>query len=143
MFWFYAIATNNLEKKSQSANSVRFLLIICHKFVWNTSDTSWYATYLKSPHRHLLPREDYLPPPDPLVQADTLSVDAEARESSTDGLIDDVINLTIDDSIWVERAKNMALLVIYTIFCPLHTSEPLTWEEPLSICKLAGGGRLA
>ena len=83
--------------------------------MWNTSDTSWEATYRKSPHRHLLPREDYLPPPDPLVQADTLSVDAEARESSTDGLIDDVINLTIDDSIWVERAKNMALLVIYHI----------------------------
>ena len=36
-------------------------------------EKSWNATYLQSPNRHLLPREDYLPTSDLLVQADTIS----------------------------------------------------------------------
>ena len=72
------------------------------------------------PHRHLLPREDYLPDPDPLVKADQLAVNIEAKEASMDGFIHNKITITIDDPCWAERAKNAALLVIHTIFRPLQ-----------------------
>ena len=52
---------------------------------------------LQSPHRHLLPRQDYLPPSDPLVKADQLAVNIEAKEALTDGLIDEIITITIDE----------------------------------------------
>ena len=38
------------------------------------TDTPWQATDLQSPHRHLLPREDYLPVSDLLVKAYQLAV---------------------------------------------------------------------
>ena len=60
-------------------------------------DTPWYATNLQLLHRHLLTREDYLPDSEPLVKADQLAVDIEAREVSTDGFIDDIITIIIDD----------------------------------------------
>ena len=43
------------------------------------ADTSWDATNLQSPHQHLLPREDYLPSSYPLVKADQLTVNIEAK----------------------------------------------------------------
>ena len=55
-----------------------------------------------------------------------------------DGFINDIIAITIDDLFWVERAKNVALLVIHTIFRPLHSSELLKRDDPLSIRKLSG-----
>ena len=59
-----------------------------------------------------------------------------------DIFINDIITLIIDDSTWVEQAKTVALLLIHTIFRTLQTLEPLTWDEPLSLHKLAGEGRL-
>ena len=41
--------------------------------------TSWDTIDLQSPYIHLLSKEVYLPPSDPLVQADTLEVDIEAK----------------------------------------------------------------
>ena len=65
------------------------------------TDASWYSMNLQSPHRHLLPRQDYLPPSDPLVKADQLAVNIEAKEALMDGLIDEIITITIDDPCWV------------------------------------------
>ena len=48
-----------------------------------------------------------------------------------DGLIDEIITITIDEPIWVERAKNTALLVTHTIFRLLKFSEPLKRDDPL------------
>ena len=79
-------------------------------------DISWETTDLKSTHRHLIPREDYLPPSDPPVQEYKLAVDVEARKKPMDGLINYITPLNIDDSTWVERSKTAALLVIHTIF---------------------------
>ena len=42
-----------------------------------------------------------------------------------DGFFNKIINTTIDDPSWLERAKNLALLVIHTMFRPLHSDEPL------------------
>ena len=39
-----------------------------------------------------------------------------------DGLIGEIITVTIDDPSWVERAKKLALLVIHTIFRPIQSS---------------------
>ena len=88
-------------------------------------ETSWYATNLQLPRRHLLPREDYLTASDPLFKADQLSVNIKAKEASMDGFIDDIITITIDDPCWVERAKNAALLIIQTIFRPQYSDKPL------------------
>ena len=60
-------------------------------------DVSWYTTNLQSPHKHLLPREDYIYPSDPLVQAYQLSVNTESKEASMDGFIDYIITITIDN----------------------------------------------
>ena len=51
-----------------------------------------------------------------------------------------IIAITIDDTNWVERARDAALLVIHTIFRPLQYPEPLKMEDPLSLRKLAGEG---
>ena len=60
-----------------------------------------------------------------------------------DVFIDKIITITIDDPRYVERAKNAALLVIHTKFRPLHPSEPLKRDEPLSLHKISGEGQLA
>ena len=69
------------------------------------ADTSWDATDLKSPHRHLLPREDYMPDSDPLVKVYQLTVNIKAKEVSMDVFIDKIITITIDDPCWVEREE--------------------------------------
>ena len=60
-------------------------------------DTSWYATDLQLPHRHLLPGEYYLPTSDMLVQVETQATGAEEKEYSMDELINNIITLTIND----------------------------------------------
>ena len=60
-----------------------------------------------------------------------------------DGFIDEITTITIANPCWVERAKNVSLLVIHTIFRPLHPYEPLKQDDPLSLRKLAGEGQLA
>ena len=101
------------------------------------ADTSWDTTNLHSPHRHLLPRKDYLLTSDPLLKADFLTVNIEAKDSSIDGFIDDILTITIDDQWCVERAKNAALLIIHTIFRPRQSDETLKRDDPLSLRKLA------
>ena len=59
------------------------------------TDTSWEATVLQLTHRHLIPREDYLPASDPPVNADQMTVNIEAKEAPMDGFIDDIITITI------------------------------------------------
>ena len=55
--------------------------------------------------------------------------------------IDDIIKITIDDPLWVERAKKADLLLaIHTIFRPIQYSEPLKQDEPLPLHKIAGEG---
>ena len=54
-----------------------------------------------------------------------MKVKIEAKEASMDGFVDDIITINIDNPYWVERAKNLALLVIHTMFRPLHSDEPL------------------
>ena len=67
----------------------------------------------------------------PLVQADTLAVDIKAKEDSTHVFIDDIITITVDNLSWVKRTKNVALLVLHTIFRVLNPSEPLKLDVPL------------
>ena len=58
------------------------------------------------------------------------------------GFINYIITITVDDKHWIYRAKSAALLVIHTLFRPLHQSEPLKRYYPLSWRKLAGEGKL-
>ena len=58
------------------------------------------------------------------------------------GLINNIITINIDDSNWEERAKKSALLIIHTMFRLLQSPEPMKWDDPLSLCKLAGEGKL-
>ena len=60
-----------------------------------------------------------------------------------DGFIDDIITITVNDDHWIDRAKSAALLVIHTLFRPLQSSEPLKRDDPLSLMKLAGEGKLS
>ena len=59
------------------------------------------------------------------------------------GFINDIITITVDNEHWIDRAKSAALLVIHTLFRPLHPSEPLKRDYPLSLWKLTGEGQLA
>ena len=72
-----------------------------------------------------------------------MAVDIEAKEASMDVFIHDIIAITIDDPSWVESSKSSELLVIHTVFRPLHSSKILKQDYPLSLCKLPGEGRLA
>ena len=42
-------------------------------------ETSWYETDIQSPHRELLPGEEYIPTSEPLVHAYTLAVEAKEK----------------------------------------------------------------
>ena len=46
------------------------------------------------------------------------------NEASMNGFVDEIIGIVIDDPFWVERAKNVALLVIHAIFRPLYSDDP-------------------
>ena len=67
----------------------------------------------------------------------------EEHDDSMVELIDEIITITIDNPHWVERAKNTALLIIYTIFRPRKSEKPLKQHDPLSLRKIAGEGKLA
>ena len=60
-----------------------------------------------------------------------------------DGFIDEIINILVDDKHWIDCAKNAALLVIHTLLRPIHPSEPLERDDPLSLRKPVGEGQLA
>ena len=55
-------ATPALEEDTTISDSEIYLGNDLH------ADASWYAMNLQSPHRHLLPREDYLPASDLIVK---------------------------------------------------------------------------
>ena len=57
-----------------------------------------------------------------------------------DGFINGIIELTIDQPTWMKWAKNTALIVIHTMFYPLHTSDSLNIDNILSLHKLEGEG---
>ena len=65
------------------------------------------------------------------------------KEASMDGFIDEIITITIDGPWWVERTKNVDLLIIHTIFRPRQSNKPLKWYDPLSLRKLAGEVQLS
>ena len=65
-------------------------------------DMSWETIDLQSPNRQLIPGEDFLLSSDLLVPADKLLVYTKAKESSMDGLIEDINYLIIDDLTWAE-----------------------------------------
>ena len=106
-------------------------------------DQYWDTNDLNSTHRSLLPLEEKQQSASHMAKSDPLSVDITATEASMDGFIDDIITITVDDDHWIDRAKSAALLVIHTLFRPLHPSEPLKRDAPLSLRKLAGEGQLA
>ena len=60
-----------------------------------------------------------------------------------EGFIDDIITITVDDKHWIDSAKSAALLVLHTLFQPLQPSEPLKRDDPLSLRKLAGEGKIS
>ena len=78
-----------------------------------------------------------------LEKPDALSVEIIATEASMDGFIDDIITITVNDKHWIDRVKSAALLVIHKLFRPLHPSEHLKQDDPLSLRKLTGEGQLA
>ena len=65
------------------------------------ADTSRDVANLQSSHRHLLQREDYLLASEPLFKAYQLTVNIKIKETSMDGFIDDIINITIEYPCWV------------------------------------------
>ena len=102
-------------------------------------DKSWDTDDLKSPHIYLLPQEDKQHPTSNFETADPLSLDITATEASMDGFIDDIITITVDYKHWIDRTKSEALLVIHTLFRPLHPSESLKQYDPIYLRKLVGG----
>ena len=62
-----------------------------------------------------------------MTKADPIAADIIATEASMDGFI----TITVNDDNWIDRAKSAALLVIHTLFRPLHPSEPLKRDDPL------------
>ena len=59
-----------------------------------------------------------------------------------DGLIYDIIAITIDNPCWVEITNNAALLIIHIIFRPRHSNKPLKRDYPLSLRKIVGEGQI-
>ena len=72
--------------------------------------------------------------------SDKIIVEIEAIEKSMDGLVDEIITLTIDGQTWIEKSKNSVFLFIHTIFWILQALYPLTRDNPLTLKTLWGGG---
>ena len=66
-----------------------------------------------------------------------------ATEASIDGVINDIITITVYDDHWIDHAKSASILAIHTLFRPLQPSEPLKRDNALSLRKLAEEGKLA
>ena len=58
-------------------------------------DMPWDVSELQLPHRHLIPKQEYLLYPMPLVLVYKVSVYIEAHEFSTGRYIDNIITLTV------------------------------------------------
>ena len=106
-------------------------------------DKSWDTNDLNLPHRSLLPPEKKQKSATHLAKADPLAVEIIATEASMNGFINDIITITVNADHWIDRAKSAALLVIHTLFRPLHPSGPLKRDDPLSLRELAVEGQLA
>ena len=85
-------------------------------------DESWDTDDLNSPHRSLLTQDEKQQSSSHLETADPLAVEIPSTEASMDGLINDIITITVDVEHWIDRAKSAALLVIHTLFRPLQPS---------------------
>ena len=60
-----------------------------------------------------------------------------------DGFNYEIITVTVHDKHCINRAKSEALLVIHTIFRPLHPPEPRKRDDPLSLRKMLGEVHIA
>ena len=100
---------------------------------------SWDTIDINSPHRNLLPEDDKQQSADHLAKADSLEVNIDAKEASMDGFINDIITITVDNNYGIECAKRTALFFIHTPLRPLQEYEPLEYNDPLSLRKLAEG----
>ena len=83
-------------------------------------DESWDTYEPKSPHQFLLPQEEKQKSASHLETADPLAVDITSTESSMDGFVNDIITITVDEKHCIDCEKSAALLVIHTLFRPLH-----------------------
>ena len=87
---------------------------------------------------YLLPQEDKQQSTSHFATEDPLELDITATEVSIDGFIDGIVTITVDYKHWIYCARSAALLVIHTLFRPLHPSESLKQYDPISLRKLAG-----
>ena len=62
--------------------------------------------------------------------------------AKTDGFIDNLITIALDEDNWVDRGSNVAPLAAHCMFRPLHPEDDLPWDESISIRKLEGEGTL-
>ena len=85
-------------------------------------DEPWDTYDLNFPRRSLISQEEKHQSAIHITTVDPLAVDITAIEASMDGFIDNIITITVDDEHWIDRARIAALLVIYTLFRPLHPS---------------------
>ena len=83
-------------------------------------DQSWDTDDLNSPHLSLLPPEDNQQSASYLEKADSLEVEITDTEASMDGLIHDIITITVDDEHLIDCAESAALLIIHTLFRQLQ-----------------------
>ena len=69
-----------------------------------------------------------------------LFVDVPFRFAAADGYIDDIITAVLGIRDWVDRARNIAPLAVYTLFRPVEESDPLPRSNTVSERKLCGEG---
>ena len=76
----------------------------------------------------------------PFGVARPLFVDVSFRFVKTDGYVDNVITVALDVSRWVKRAKNVAPLIVHSLFRSIDESALLPWNDPVSRRKLKEEG---
>ena len=66
-------------------------------------DESWDTDDLNSPHRSLLPQEGKQQSESHIAMEDPLAVGITATEVSMDGIMYDIITITVDYKNWIDR----------------------------------------
>ena len=100
-------------------------------------NSEWDPTTTPTPNRNLILPPKWLPKPSHYPTALPLDVDIPYRPyGSTDGYIDDIWTIAVDNGNYLAKAKEAIYMTIHLTFCPFLPNEPIPRNDPLSLNKL-------
>ena len=103
-------------------------------------DRLWDPRTLRAPIQHHLKHPKRMIHSSPPAPARPLFIDVPFYPAITDGYIDDIITVMLDDDDWATRGQNAAPLAVHYTFRASEDQDQIPRENATSIRKLSGEG---